>query len=293
MRILVTGGTGFIGRHIVYALHNAGHQPVARSRHTEPPLDFTRATTVADWLPHLEGVEAVVNAVGVLRDTQAQPMGLLHEAAPRALFDACAQADVRRVVQISALGIAGSATAYASSKRAADEHLLALTAAGQLDGLVLRPSMVFGAHGQSSQLFLTLARLPVLLLPQPMLQAQVQPVAVRDLADAVVQLLPQPGRNGLLELGGARALSLADLVASLRQQMDHQPAQVWPLPDWATQASARAGDWLPASPWCSDTLAMLAADNTTDSTALAEALGRPPLAPEQLYASLHTPASAR
>src|SRR5256885_11541739 len=98
-------------------------------------------------------------------------------------------AGVRRVVQISALGIEGSATRYATTKRTADEHLLALTAAGHLQGCVVRPSVVFGAGGASSEMFLSMARLPALLLPRPVLQARVQPVAVRDLAEAVAGLV--------------------------------------------------------------------------------------------------------
>ena len=72
----------------------------------------------------------MINAVGVLRDSAGRPLQAMHADAPIALFDACAAAGVRRVVQISALGIAHSATRYASTKRAADEHLLALTEQG-------------------------------------------------------------------------------------------------------------------------------------------------------------------
>ena len=135
------------------------------------PLDFSKALTAEAWLPHLAGIDAVINAVGVLRDSAGRPLQAMHADAPIALFDACAAAGVRRVVQISALGIAHSATRYASTKRAADEHLLALTEQGRLNGCVLRPSVVFGAGGASSQLFLALARLPALLLPRGLQRA--------------------------------------------------------------------------------------------------------------------------
>ena len=186
--------------------------------------------------------------MGVLRDSAGRPLQAMHADAPIALFDACAAAGVRRVVQISALGIAHSATRYASTKRAADEHLLALTEQGRLNGCVLRPSVVFGAGGASSQLFLALARLPALLLPRPVLQARVQPVAVRDLADVVARMAGSDAPSGLVEIGGPEALPLADLIASLRAQMGHRPACVGALPGWLSRASARAGDGLPWSP---------------------------------------------
>jgi nucleoside-diphosphate-sugar epimerase len=70
--------------------------------------------------------DAVVNTVGVLRDTRARPIDAVHQHTPIALFDACVQAGVRRVVHVSALGIVGSSTRYARTKLAADEHLLGL-----------------------------------------------------------------------------------------------------------------------------------------------------------------------
>lgn len=287
MRILVCGGSGFIGRHVVHLLALSGHDPVVRSRRSTPALDYARAATPEAWLPHLAGIDAVVNAVGVLRDSASRPIDALHATAPMALFDACAAAGVRRVVQISALGIEGNATRYASTKRAADEHLLALTAAGHLQGIVVRPSMVFGAGGASSDMFLSLARLPVLLLPGPVQTARVQPVAVRDLAEAVAGLATHAGRVGVVEVGGPQALPLAALIASLRAQMGHAPARVATLPGWLSRASARAGDWISISPWCSETLALLGSDNVTDPAGLQDLLGRPGIAPSRLLATLH------
>ncbi len=286
MRILVCGGSGFIGRHVVNLLALSGHDPVVRSRHSTPPLDYARATTPEAWLPHLAGIDAVVNAVGVLRDSASRPIDAMHTLAPVALFDACAAAGVRRVVQISALGIEGSATRYASTKRAADEHLLALTAAGQLQGIVVRPSVVFGAGGASSEMFLSLARLPLLLLPAPVQKARVQPVAVRDLAEVVSGLATRAEPVGLAEIGGPAALPLAALIASLRAQMGRAPARVATLPGWLSRASARAGDWVAVSPWCSETLALLGSDNVTDPAVLQNLLGRPAIAPSQLLDTL-------
>lgn len=286
MRVLLCGASGFIGRHIALALQAAGHEVVARSRRSTPALDFARATTAADWRPHLAGVDAVVNAVGVLRDSARAPMAAVHEAAPHSLFDACAEAGVRRVLHISALGIEANPTRYAQTKRAADERLLRLNQAGRLDGLVLRPSLVFGPGGASSQLFVGLSQLPVLLLPRPVLRARVQPLAVAELAEAVAHLLVQPARRGLLELGGPEALTLADFIASLRAQRPAAPARMLPLPGWLTRLSARVGDAVPVSPWCSETLALLATDNVAALGTLAALLGRAPCPPGALLATL-------
>ena len=289
MRILVCGGNGFLGRHIVSALADAGHDPVVRSRHSDPALNFVHTTTAADWLAHLQGMDAVVNAVGALRDMPGQPLQALHADAPIALFDACVQAGVRRVVQVSALGVAASDTPYATTKRRADEHLLALTSQGALHGVVVRPSIIFGAGGASSALFLNLARMPALLLPPAVQDSSIQPVAVRDLAAVLARLATQDTPTGLVEIGGPQPLALGALVASLRAQMGLSPAAVGRLPQWLAVAGARVGDHIPSLPWCSDTLAMLQTPNVCDPATLPALLGRAPVAPDALYATLPQP----
>lgn len=284
MKVLLCGAQGFIGRHIALSLTTAGHQVIGAGsgRRPQPGLlkvDFVQDTDVARWLPKVQGFDAVVNAVGVLRDTATRPLQSVHETVPKALFDACALAGVRRVVQISALGIEGNPTRYACTKLAADQHLLALTQAGRLDGIVLRPSIVFGRGGDSSRLFMALARSPWLVLPGPVIKARVQPVAVQDLADAVAALLSGEGleRTGILPCVGPSSLGLAEFIASLRHQLGHRPARMRHLPAPLTRWSARVGDALPFAPWCSETLALLAQDNVGPAETLPSLLGRPAL----------------
>jgi len=279
MKILLCGATGFVGRALARALTQAGHQVLPgvsqpRGLPGEVVMDFTRDHAAAGWLPRLQGVAAVVNAAGVLRDTPRRPIAAIHTAAPIALFDACAQAGVRRVVQISALGVEEGDTDYARTKRAADERLLALHAQGQLQATVVRPSVIFGAGGDSTALFMTLARLPLRVLPRPVIEARIQPVAVGELAEVVARLVDQPDATTLLAAVGPDPVGMADFVRSLRMQAGHGAGWQIALPGWLTRLSARAGDLVPVSPWCSTTLAMLSQDNVADPAAFAAALGR-------------------
>lgn len=282
MHILLTGSTGFIGHTLQTALQRAGHTVHGgvspRSRTLLPgqvPMDFAHDTTAAAWLPRLAGIDAVVNAVGVLRDTRARPIDAVHRDTPIALFDACAQAGVQRVVHISALGIDGSNTRYAQTKRAAEAHLQTLATQAKLRPAILRPSVVYGKGGDSSALFMNLARLPLALFPGPMLTARVQPVSVHDLAAAVVALLgPALQHTGTIECTGPEALTMGAFIASLRQQLGHSPATVLRLPQPLTTLSARLGDAVPQSPWCSETLAMLGSDNVGNPAVFEQLLGR-------------------
>jgi uncharacterized protein YbjT (DUF2867 family) len=259
-------------------------------------MDFARDTTAAAWLPRLAGVDAVVNAVGVLRDSRERPIDAAHQHVPIALYNACAQAGVKRIVHISALGIEGSGTRYASTKRAADAHLMSLAAQGALHPAILRPSVVFGKGGDSSALFMNLARLPVALFPGPMLTARVQPVSVHDLSDAIVALLgPAMDVQGIIECAGPEALTMGNFIASLRQQQGQRPATVLRLPDTLTRLSARMGDAVPAVPWCTETLTMLGSDNVGDPATFQRLLGRPAVHYSQLVATAWngTPTGAR
>lgn len=283
MNILLCGARGFIGRHIAQALRAQGHQVIAgqsahgthESARDVCAMDFSIDLTPQHWLPRLSGVDTVVNAVGLLRPTRQRSLQDVHTTAPCALMDACAMAGTPRFIHISALGIVDSPTDYAQTKLAADAHALILHTSGRLAVTVLRPSIVFGAGGASSKLFTTLAHSPLLCLPRPVMHAQVQPVAVQDLADAVVRLAtaetPPPA---LVNAVGPQALTLANFIGSLRQQLGKAPAHILPLPDPLTHWSARLGDAIPSLPWCSATLSLLAQDNTADPAAFAKILGR-------------------
>ncbi|WP_396269595.1 NAD-dependent epimerase/dehydratase family protein [Ideonella sp.] len=280
MNILLCGATGFIGRHIHQALTQAGH--TVRSLHqplngTTRPLRFTEATCPSRWRPWLEGMDAVINAVGVLRDSRRAPMQVVHSQAPVALFQAAADAGVRRVLHISALGLSNNPRLYARSKLAAEEALLNLNQRGVLDGVVLQPSVVFGPGGASSVLFQQLARFPWLLLPPPAFICHIQPVAVEELAEAVLKLThPACTVRGRVPIVGSQALTLSDFVQALRQQQGLRAARHMALPGALTHLSATLGDCVPFTPWGHDTLALMSHDNTADASVMTSLLGRAP-----------------
>ena len=287
MRILLTGASGFIGRHLVTALLAEGHQVVCAGRSAtnsgHPRLSFVHADFANDtdksvWLARLSGVEAVINAVGIFRASGRQSFERLHTLAPCALFAACAEApDLRLVIQFSALGADAEAdTAYHLSKKAADDYLASLP----LRACIVQPSLVYGADGASARLFKTLASMPVALRfgSAPQL---VQPVHIDDLVAAVLALLrdgPPSGTAALrLPLVGPEALPFTDYLARLRSAMGIKQRQlVLPLPDAAARLLAKAGRWLPGALLDEDALRMLNRGNTGDPAAITRLLGRSP-----------------
>lgn len=245
-------------------------------------------TAAADWAPLLADVDAVVNLVGIFRETATQRFDVLHRAAPQALFDACLRQGVRLVLQMSALGADEHAlTEFHRSKRAADQHLLGLG----IDAMVLQPSLVFGADGTSAQLFCALATLPCLALPGGGRQP-VQPVHVDDVAQAIVALLAEwdgerdgqsggqtPWRSGRLALVGPAPMPLADYLQALRHGLGLRgKAWLLPLPRALARAVMPLAERATGGVLGRDALTMLDQGSVADSSGLARVLGRPPRA---------------
>ncbi|MDY6983650.1 MAG: NAD(P)H-binding protein [Pseudomonadota bacterium] len=280
MKILICGASGFVGRHIYDALTAAGHDCVRGVRRpraaNDIAVDYLKDLTPETWLPKLAGIDAVINAVGVLRDTKAQPMRQLLAEAPSALFRACAQAGVKRIVNFSALGIESSLDVpYFARRREAEAVLFA--SPPDVRWLNLRPSVIYGDDGASARMFRMLASLPVHGLPMGGEQ-QLQPVHIDDVCEAVRNWLAEPdASNTSVNAAGPEVVTMRGMLDSYRQQLGRGNALHVHVPGMFVKLGARLGDFVPASPLCSDTWTMLNAGNTGDNTGFARLLGREPL----------------
>ncbi len=279
MNILICGATGFVGRHLAQRLCEAGHKVLRGVRHPKQAddveMDYRSDTDMRVWPARLEGVSAVINAVGVLRDSQNGPMKQLHAEAPSALFAACAESGVERIIQISALGMdSGIDTPYFTTRQEAESALARLP--DRIRVLVLRPSLIYGQDGASARLFRFLARSPIHVLPMGGTQP-LQPVHVDDLSQAVKRWLEAPKANSqTVAAVGAEMTTLRGMLDSYRQQMQFGPARHLSMPAPLMKLAARIGDRIPGSPLCSDTLKMLVAGNTGDYADFESLLGRRP-----------------
>ncbi|MGZ8253321.1 MAG: SDR family oxidoreductase [Burkholderiaceae bacterium] len=282
MVVFLTGASGFIGQHLAQALRAAGHRVIAGVHSRAPDegesieVDFTRDFEPAQWRPRLRGVDAVINAVGLIRETRGMTFDAVHVRAPRALFAAAAETGVRRVIQISALGADDrAASEYHASKRRADDFLSAMP----LSSVIVQPSLVYGRGGASARLFDGLASLPLLPLPDGGRQ-RIQPIHIHDLVPAVVALLERDAwRVGRVALVGPEPITLYDYLVALRRAMGLPPARAFTVPRPLLVAAARVGDRLPGLLLDSATLGMLERGNTADARSTRQLLGHDPRPP--------------
>ncbi len=279
--ILITGATGFIGRHLAAALADAGHRVVCavRSpRHESADgfaymaADYTRDFDIETWKPRLREIDVVINAVGILREHGHQTFESLHERAPMALFGACAANGVK-VVQISALGADENARSrYHLSKKAADDVLLA----SGIPAVVVQPSLVYGQGGASARLFNRIASLPVIPLPGSGDQ-QIQPLHIDDLVRAIVTLIETDRYLGCrVPLVGPQPITLRHYLNELRHLMGLGPATFLQIPVIFVSLGARAGQWLGGSLFDSETWQMLQRGNVANPDVTRALLGRNP-----------------
>lgn len=300
MHVLLTGADGFIGGALADALAERGHALTLCTRdvagasrrwpqHRVIPVDFALDHRVEDWIGRLAGIDAVVNAVGIFRESGWQTFAAIHMRAPMALFEASVAAGVRRVVQVSALGAdAHAVSGFLRSKHAADVALLRLP----LQATVVRPSLVFAPEGASAAMFLRLAALPLIPLPGDGTQC-VQPIHRDDLVAAIVACLEAPTPPAILNAVGPEPVPVRDYLRVLRSALGLGTARFVPIPQAAMRVAASIGGSSRNALLDRDAMRMLDQGNCADSRGIQAVLGRSPRPPTVFIERERAPALRR
>ncbi|MCH7813845.1 MAG: NAD(P)H-binding protein [Planctomycetes bacterium] len=226
--VLLTGGTGFVGRAVLAELLAQEHRVTALVRSPEKleavvaDLDGDRVQAVEGTLfdaPRLgdafQGCQAVIHLVGIIMETPSsgQTFDRIHRQGTQAVVDAAVAAGVRRFVHMSALGSRPEAKSrYHGSKWAGEE----IVRSSGLDWTLFRPSIIHGPQGEFMELLKTFAcgLIPPVMPYFGSGRARLQPVSVRDVAHCFVSALNRPETVGqTYDLGGPRTYSWRELYA--------------------------------------------------------------------------------
>lgn len=291
--ILVVGGTGFIGSHLVAQLAASGRRVIVPTRHMSRSRMFSVLPTVevveadvhdpAVLSRLMREVDAVINLVGILHSghgaagsTYGPAFARAHVELPKKIVAACLASQVRRYLHMSALGASEKgASMYLRSK--ADGETAAF--APGLETTVFRPSVVFGPEDKFLNLFAKLQKFfPV--MPLGGANARFQPVYVGDVAQAFVNALEHPSTYGrIYELAGPKIYTLRELV-ELAGGLSGHPRPVLALPPALARLQALALEFMPGGPLMSrDNLDSMKQDNVA-SGPIASELGISPTALE-------------
>jgi NADH dehydrogenase len=288
--VLVIGGAGFIGRHIVNRLIDRGARVTvptrrrARAGHliTLPTIEVVEANIHedADLTRLITGCDAVINLVGILQGSRGSPYGTefarAHVELPRRIVRACEAHSVRRYLHMSSLG--ADPKGPSMYQRSKGDGETAVRASG-LDWTIFQPSVVFGPEDKFLNTFATLASIaPV--LPIANAQARFQPIYVGDVADAFVNALDNRATiRKSYELVGPRIYTLKELVQFAARASGH-PRPVIGLPGSLARAQAIMMELAPGEPMLSrDNLDSMQRDNVAST--------QPYVPPPELGLELH------
>lgn len=219
--IVVTGGTGFIGNHIVRRLAEQGRpvRVMARSRAKAEqtgrlrglPVEWVEAdVTQPESLPTaLDGADTVIHTVAIAVEKGRLSYEEVNYQGTVNIVAAAKAQGVQRFVNLSQLGADSSLPyRFLASKGKAQEHV----AASGLDWTAFRPSVVWGPEDQFANTFARLVPFSPIIYPIVDRTARFQPIWVEDLVTAVVKSLDDPATiRQEYELGGPEVLTLEQI----------------------------------------------------------------------------------
>jgi NADH dehydrogenase len=264
MTVLVTGGTGFVGHHVVHALRarDLRVRVLVRDRKRASRLAAWGADLVVGDITDLTvlraacvGVDAVVHNVAVIKGSRADFENVM-EHGTRNLVSAAEGAGVRRFVLASALGLderSRNAVPYFTAKWEMERAVRS----SSLEYVVFRPSFVFGDDGGVLPTFVRLARLAPITPIVGDGKTRLQPIWVDDVAEYYAHALDHPAAAGrVFEIGGPEAVTWNEFWERLKRVLGARRPSVH-VPIGLLRAQAGLTERLPGAPVTRDQLTML------------------------------------
>lgn len=294
MKLLILGGSGFVGGHLARRLNRDGHAIGIATRHAPGArrLRIIPGVSIRHFDPYdvdrlareLEGCGAVVNLVGILNERGRDGSGFrrAHVELPEAAVEACRRAGVPRFLQMSALNAGRDESHYLATRGEGDRRV---TESG-LDWTLFRPSTIFGPDDRFLNRFETLLNLlPVLPLARP--DARMAPAYVGDVVEAFARALVDRSTIGkTLELCGPDIWRLREIVEWIAAQRGMK-RWVAGLPDALGRLQGALFDFAPGKPFSSDNFRSLSVDSVCVDNGFA-ALGIQPWALDEKAAEWMT-----
>ena len=214
----------------------------------------------------------------------AEILETVHHHTPKRLAAWAKAAGIKRWVQLSALGADPSQSInFVGSKGRGDDAI----AQSGIPIAIARPSVVYGRGGTSCELFIKLARLPLLPLPEAG-RFHLQPVHLADVAEGLAKLAVQADTDhSIINMTGSKTLTLAEYLTTIRQTLNHKPPQrILSVPLRLLEPALPLANILSNGIISHDSFALLKQGSCADYSDFAALLGREPLAAENFAGCL-------
>ncbi len=282
--ILVTGGTGFVGAHLLRRLRSDDIpvRIVVRNPDKSQPLKDLGVHVVQGDIADkssleraVVGVERVVHLVGIIQETGGATFSGVHVEGTRNLLEASKKAGVRHFIYQSAIGTRpGAASRYHQTKWEAEE----LVRKSGMAFTILRPSLIYGPGDQFTIRLAEMIRLSPVLPVIGTGKSRIQPISIDDVVAVIHKIATTDSfLNEIYEIGGPEQLTYEEVTAAIADAMGvRRPAMHMPL--FFVKAAARVLEAvLPRPPLTTDQLIMLQEDTVCSMRDIRDAFGIEPI----------------
>lgn len=278
--ILVTGGTGFVGRHLIKRLLSEGHAVRCLVRQSSTKIDRLREFDVeivngditdADAITRAaEGCNAFYSLVGLLYEPGGYSFRAVHSEGIKNVVRACKEKNIRRLIHISALGVSPTAESmYHKTKFEGEETIKS----SGLNYTIFRPSVIFGEDDSFVNLFAPMIRKYPFFGIIGDGRYKMQPVYIEDLVSCMVKALSDKDTFGeIYEIGGGEALSFNEVIEGISDALGKKTYK-FRIPVSVARLSALVMEFFPRPLLTRDQLVMLLSDNVCDKTKAEDKFG--------------------
>ncbi len=264
-KIVVLGGTGFVGQHLCAALVQAGHRVRVLSRNPDRAKELTVLPTLTLKYANIyqqdllnkacEGADVLINLVGILNEDGHRGSGFrkAHVTLAQKVVATCLYNHIPRLLHMSALNADASKgrSYYLRTKGEAESYVHAHHV-GQIHVTSFRPSVMFGPNDSFLNRFADLLAYAPGIFPLPLPNSLFAPIYVGDVVNAMIRSLDLSATYGQrYELCGPKVYTLKELVTYIAK-LKHMHRLVIGLPLWLSSWQANMMEYLPGKPFSRD-----------------------------------------